>query len=78
MEGNFGRGKYWQIWRMTINFQDFETYVYSDMECPRLDESLQSLAVVVRSHTPFVHESCAVAMHYRGVVPLYISFIPPA
>ena len=29
----------------------------------------------------FVHESCAVAMHYRIVVPLYIvavSFIPPA
>ena len=28
-----------------------------------------------------VHELCAVAMHYRGVVPLWIvaiSFIPPA
>ena len=51
------------------------------MECPWLDERLQSLAVVARSHAPFVHELCTVAMHYRGVIPLCIiatGFIPPA
>ena len=40
--------------------------VYICMEC---DERLQSLAVVAYSHASFVHELCAVAMHYRGVVP---------
>ena len=40
------------------------------MECPWLDERLQNLPVVARSHAPVVHELCAVAMHYRGVVPL--------
>ena len=39
---------------------------------PGLDERLQSLAVVPHSHAPFMHESCAVAMHYRGVVSLCI------
>ena len=32
------------------------------MECPWLDERLQSLAVVACSHAPFVHESCVVAI----------------
>ena len=48
--------------------------IYSYMECPHLDERLQNLAVVAHTHAPFVHESCAVAMHYRGVY----SFISPA
>ena len=43
---------------------------HSYMECPHLDERLQNLAVVAHTHAPFVHESCAVATHYRGVFPL--------
>ena len=37
-------------------------YIY---EVSRLDERFQSLAC---SHTPFVYESCAVAMHYSSAV----------
>ena len=58
---------------------DLEYNIDFELECPQLDERLQSLAVVARSHT--VYESCVVAMHYRGIVPLCIiaiNFIPPA
>ena len=66
MEGNFGRGKCWRIWRMTINSPNFPQpnfmlqidLVYNtdfEMECPQLDERLQSLAVVAHSLLLFVH-----------------------
>ena len=51
---------------------DFE---HNYMECPWLDERLQSLAVVACSHALFVHESCAFAMQYRGVVSLSLSTV---
>ena len=54
MEGNFDGGKRWRIWRMTINLPnspqpnfmpqiDLEYNIDFEMECPRLDERLQSL-----------------------------------
>ena len=57
---------------MTINSANFvmlqidlEYNINFGMECLWL-ERLQSLAVATLTHAPFVHESCAVAMHYRG------------
>ena len=66
---------------LQINLKLYNKIIDFEMECPWLDERLQSLSVVAHSHAPFVHESFGVAMHYRGIVPLCIvaiSFIPPA
>ena len=61
---------------------DLEYNIDFEMECPQLDERLQSLTVVACSHGPLcincVQLSCIIL---RGVVPLCIvavSFIPHA